>query len=373
MFMRRIVYFRPGRLLFGLILLLAVSSSALHARPTDDLRLRAVPALTIADQIPANGDSTVQVPISFAADGGAIAAITFVIEYDPTWLTFDPTDGDGDGLPDALSLALPPDFSVAVPAVDATAGTISIFIGDTTAPLAALSDGDLVMLTFDVGNPSSTTAAAVGFANDPTVSFGSTTGASVPGTAEGGTVEITPGTGSAPSGPALTIGTHSASSGSSVQVPVTFTSNGAQVAAVAFVVDYDENWLTLDPTDANGDAIPDAIAASLSPDFSITVPQVDATTGTARIFVGDLMPPLATLPDGALLTLTFAVGDSTTNANAHIGFAATPPVSFGTPTGSNIAGRASSGMVQIEPGFNPNPNPRPPSNTFQLYLPIMIR
>jgi hypothetical protein len=156
-----------------------------------------------------------------------------------------------------------------------------------------------------------------------------------------------------------------------VQVPVSFAANGNPVAAVAFVVDYDENWLTLDPTDANGDSVPDAIAASLPPDFSLTVPQVDTINGTAHIFVGDLISPLAALPDGALLTLTFAVGNSPTNANAQVGFAASPPVSFGSTTGSSLSGTSSDGMVQIAPGNGPGPNPRQP--TAIVYLPLIIK
>jgi len=141
------------------------------------------------------------------------------------------------------------------------------------------------------------------------------------------------------------------------------------VSSVAFVIDYDEAWLTLDPTDANGDNIPDAISLSLPEGFSATVPQVNPTAGTVTIFVGDLMPPLASLPDGALLTLTFGVNNPQTNASAAVGFAASPPVSFGTSTGTSLAGTANSGAVQIAPGNVPRPTP--PEHT--LYLPLVSR
>ncbi len=368
--MRRNPLLRPGRLLFGLILLLAASSSALRANPADTSRLSAVPALTIADQIAASGGSAVQVPISFAADGSEIAALTFVIDYDETWLSFATTDANNDSIPDALSLSLPEGFSASVPAVDTTAGTISIFVGDTVAPLAALPDGVIATLTFTVGNPGSPANAAVGFAASPVVSFGSTTGASVPGMAQGGSVQITPGTQPAPR-PALSIGTHAANSGASVQVPVSFAANGAPVAAVAFVVDYDEDWLTFDPTDANNDSIPDALSLSLPTDFSASVPAVDTTAGTISIFVGDLMPPLTTLSDGPLLTLAFEVGNTPTPADAQVGFAANPPISFGTPTGGSLEGTSSGGAVQIAPGALPRPGPG--TSDYSLYLPLVIR
>jgi len=367
--MRRIVVFQTGWLLCGLLLLLAASSAALHARPADDPAVSAVPVLAIADEVPASAGGTVQVPMSFTSDGSAIAALTFVIEYDTTWLTFNPTDANGDGIPDALGFSLPVGFSASVPDIDPTAGTISIFVGDTTAPLAALPDGVIATLTFDVGNPSSATSTVVGFASTPAVSFGSTAGESVPGIAESGSVQISVVTPPPSSRPALSIGTHAATGGGTVQVPVTFAADDAQVAAVAFVIDYDEAWLTLDQTDANGDNIPDALSLSLPVGFSATVPQVNPTTGTVMILVGDLMPPLASLPDGALLTLTFGVNNPQTNASAVIGFASTPAVSFGTTTGTSLAGTASGGAVQIAPGNVPPPV----TSDYTLYLPLISR
>jgi hypothetical protein len=96
----------------------------------------------------------------------------------------------------------------------------------------------------------------------------------VPGIAESGSVQISVVTPPPPSSrPALSIGTHAATGGGTVQVLVTFAADGAQVAATAFVVDYDQAWLRLDPTDANGDNIPDAISLSLPEGFSATVPR----------------------------------------------------------------------------------------------------
>jgi hypothetical protein len=87
------------------------------------------------------------------------------------------------------------------------------------------------------------------------------------------------------------------------------------------------------------------------------------------ILVGDLMPPLASLPDGALLTLTFGVNNPQTNASAAVGFASTPAVSFGTTTGTSLAGTASGGAVQIAPG---NVSP-PVTPDYTLYLPLISR
>jgi hypothetical protein len=53
-------------------------------------------------------------------------------------------------------------------------------------------EGDLVTMIFDVGNPLVETEAPVLYALDPPVSFGNTSGESVPGTALEGSVLITP-------------------------------------------------------------------------------------------------------------------------------------------------------------------------------------
>ena len=47
-------------------------------------------------------------------------------------------------------------------------------------------------MTLDVGSPSSATEAAVNFSPDPAASFGDTSGQSVPGTTDNGSVLIAP-------------------------------------------------------------------------------------------------------------------------------------------------------------------------------------
>jgi hypothetical protein len=321
--------------------------------------------LTIADQIPATAGDTVQVPVRLSTDDAEIAAVAMTIDYDPQWLTLDQTDANNDGVPDSVAFALPAGLSGLTPNIDPTAGTISIFAGDIAAPLTALDDGPIVTITFSVGNPTNVTTATVGFANNPPVSFGSPAGAAVPGTAEGGSVQITPD--SSPTIPTLSIATHTASGGNTVQVPITLDTAGAQVSAVMFVLDYDTQWLTLDPTDANNDNIPDAIAFAPPRGFRGIVPNVDDSSGTAHIFMGDLSPPISALNDGTLLTVTFAVDDASSDANAAVGFASNPPISFGSPGGSSIAGTSSSGMVQITPGNDPTPQ------TTSTFLPIIVR
>jgi hypothetical protein len=357
--------------MLGLFALLVASSAALRASPahTQKLSTDGTPSLTIPDEIAASAGGTVQVPITFDAASTDVSAIAFVLDYDQSLLTFDDTDttADTDTLPDAIAFSLPAGFSGSVPDVDTTEGTISIFVGDLETPLSTLSDGTFATITLNVGTPTSVTSATVGFASTPPVSFGSTTGTDIPGTAEGGSVLITPD--ATPTEPTLSIASHSATGGSTVEVPVTFAANGTEVSAVAFVIDYDEAWLTLTGDDDDNDA-DDALDFSLPAGFSSMVPNVNPTAGTVSIFVGDLEPPMSALSDGPLVTLSFAVDDAASAANASVMFGTTPPVSFGSPQGTDIAGTVSGGMVQIAPGSNPDPDPD--TDGMQLFLPMLM-
>jgi hypothetical protein len=360
--MRRYYLLRPGLSLLSLFILLAALSAVPPVYPA---AAQNTAMLTIDDQIPATAGETVQVPIRLATGNAEIATIAMVIDYDTQWLTLDPTDADSDGIPDAIAFTLPSSFSGLTPNVDPTAGTISIFAGDIAAPLTTLSDGTIATITFNVGEPTSITTAAVDFASNPPVSFGSPTGAAISGAAESGSVQITPD--SSPTIPTLSIATHAATGGNSVQVPISLDAAGKQVSAVMFVLDYDTQWLTLDPTDANNDEIPDAIDFTLPAGFRSIVPDIDASDGLVRIFIGDLSPPLSTLSDGTLLSVTFAVDSTSSNANAAVGFADDPPVSFGSPEGSSIAGTSSSGTIQITPGNDPD------QSTLSIFLPLVVR
>ena len=51
--------------------------------------------------------------------------------------------------------------------------------------------------------------------------------------------------------------------GSTVTLPVTFTSHGEAISSVVFSLDYDEDWLSLDPADGNSDGMPDAVHFTL--------------------------------------------------------------------------------------------------------------
>jgi hypothetical protein len=134
--------------------------------------------------------SSVTLPVSLNSGDTSVSSVAFSIDYDETRLALNPTDADGDGVPDALRLAAPDTFEL-VATFDAndTNGEIDIFIGDIATPLAALPDNTILSVTFDlVGQPTGT--AAVNIADAPAVSFGTLQGASAPGSSTDGLVRL---------------------------------------------------------------------------------------------------------------------------------------------------------------------------------------
>jgi len=151
----------------------------------------AQPTLNIASDVPARPGDVVVVPLSFKANEAAIASLAFSVDFDADLLSIDPTDADGDGIPDAVALHLPGAF-VATVMLDPgdTDGEIDFVITDLLPPLAELPDGSLVEMTFTVAQAAASQTAAVRFSRDPAPSFGSTAGASVPGVSVDGSVRI---------------------------------------------------------------------------------------------------------------------------------------------------------------------------------------
>ena len=149
------------------------------------------PTLSIPDQVQAQRGGTVTLPVTFNSGGHAIASTVFSVDYDQTWLTFDPTDSNGDGIPDDITFSTPPAFTpqVAFNPAD-TDGELDFVIADFAPPLASLPSGIIVSITFAVGTPPATLGAAVNFSQSPAASFGNTAGQSVPGTTDNGSVLI---------------------------------------------------------------------------------------------------------------------------------------------------------------------------------------
>ena len=141
------------------------------------------PALAMPVEVPAEIGGRVTVPVNFRANGHEISSLVFSVDYDESWLSFDATDHEGDGLPDTVAFNLPGGVSASVMFDESDSdGELDIFIADIFPPLTALSDGELLSITLNVDNPGGAAWRAVRFSQHPRASFGNTEGQSMPGT-----------------------------------------------------------------------------------------------------------------------------------------------------------------------------------------------
>lgn len=152
-------------------------------------------------------------------------------------------------------------------------------------------------------------------------------------------------------GPEVSIGTLPGYFGRTVALPVNFAGNELPTAAAAFSLDIDESCLRFDPTDANNNGIPDAIKPHLPPGFELVAhTNISDTAGELDLFIGDLTPPITTLPDGLLLTLDLQAIclPPAGPLPVRVGFGAAPPASFSDPNGMTLLGKLTAGAVAIQ-------------------------
>lgn len=159
--------------------------------------------------------------------------------------------------------------------------------------------------------------------------------------------------------------------GGSVVLPVTFDPAGKEVASTAFSIDYDEECLAFDLTDANGDGRPDAVTVYAPPAYFAWV-FFNASDGDGEIDIAlaDLMPPAVLLTAGTLVEITLTVicapQPPDAEREAVVRFSADPPPSNGSPPGGYIApGAVQHGSVLIAgPPVTPTQTPTPlPTDT----------
>lgn len=165
----------------------SVADGAMASDGMPTLRLAAIASTATGGQA--------TIPIEFSGAGKDIASLAFSLDFDETRFSFDPTDADQDGIPDAVHFTLPPGFTpiVAYDLAD-TDGELDVVVADVTAPLQALPDGVVAEVTLTMTAPTNTDAPGASFSQSPPASFGNTTGQSVPGSTTNGVMPIHPST-----------------------------------------------------------------------------------------------------------------------------------------------------------------------------------
>lgn len=145
----------------------------------------------------------------------------------------------------------------------------------------------------------------------------------------------------------------------SVGVPIVLEgSSSTDLSGLSFSLVYDQENLRFDPSDTDNDGVPDSVVLSIPDAFSGSVivneNEEDGNKGTTiSVVVADVAPPLSTLDDGTIATVTFQVVDPAVSVDASmVGLAASPPTSFSNSRGQQVP-------------------PATPQRTESLYLPLV--
>jgi hypothetical protein len=134
----------------------------------------------------------VVMPITLNSSGKAVNSAIFSVDFDETWLSFDKTDANGDGQPDAIVWALPQGYlaSASYDAADKD-GELDFVVYNPASPSAQLPDGVIAYLTLKTGGLTGDFLAVVKSSDNPPASFGSAAGQSLAGLLQDGSVWFT--------------------------------------------------------------------------------------------------------------------------------------------------------------------------------------
>ena len=122
------------------------------------------PLLSLPPAIPAGARGAVRVPVTLDTGGEELGGVSFKLDIDARWVTFDPTDSDGDGTPDAVAFAVPGGYEVRFRyAPGVTDGELELGASARPGATVPLSDGTLVEVVLVVGPRPADAAPAVRF------------------------------------------------------------------------------------------------------------------------------------------------------------------------------------------------------------------
>lgn len=174
--------------------LLRVDGQHLCGADMDQSTGQTVATLTIAGDRTGTGGATVQLPISLNTNGATVTAAAFRLQFDSAYLSFDPSDHNGDALPDALTLIQPPLVSQPLITVTAHSDALDIALTDLATPPGSWYDGVFLIINLRVHKISSNAplTTTVAFAPSVLPSLGSASGTSLPVQAVNGVVRLLP-------------------------------------------------------------------------------------------------------------------------------------------------------------------------------------
>lgn len=185
----QIIWYGPAATCDGVTTLASTPSPSTLLAPSS--LASSTPLLNLGGTLPVNPGQTVNIPVTLFGNGSAINSLVFSIDFDQTWLTLNPTDGNADGIPDAIQLFLPANYSATVSFEPGdTDGELDVVIMNWMSSTSSLPDGLLMNLALTSGNPGGSFFAVLRSSTDPQASFGGVGGISLFGIVEDGAAWI---------------------------------------------------------------------------------------------------------------------------------------------------------------------------------------
>lgn len=117
-----------------------------------------------------------------------------------------------------------------------------------------------------------------------------------------------------------------------VEAPIYLQTNGSGVGALAFTVNFDPMQLRLDPSDADEDAIPDAVTLNVPPGMMKMV-MYDPALGEIHVMVSGVVMPMPVLADGKFASIHLTGSAQATGALAQVTLT---DVSLGDAEGNTV-------------------------------------
>lgn len=130
--------------------------------------------------------ATVEVPVVLTTSGYPVAAAAFALDFNDAEVSFDTTDADNDGIPDAVHLKTPSNLQ-AIVAYNADESRIEIVVMSLMSPFPLLPDGTVATVSLTVKEDISATASTIALVNS---SLGSDEGQSVPLEVTDGAIQV---------------------------------------------------------------------------------------------------------------------------------------------------------------------------------------